>query len=64
VCIAHGFPQTPDVAIYQVRVTDASVSSIPIALMSRGTTAVMGANLDFSGVESEMFAQVVHGIIT
>jgi hypothetical protein len=57
-CIAHGLPSTPDVAIYQV----VSTASLPVALVSRGSSVVVWNNQN-AAVAGEMFAQVVHSII-
>lgn len=63
-CWAHGLPTTPDwaVPIPRAAAGSAAALSLPIHLVSRGTTGVIAYNPN-PAMDGELVAQYLHSII-
>lgn len=62
-CFAHSLPTTPDWAVPVIVGTAAiSASSVPLQLVSRGSTMVAYYNGNGAGANAEQVSQFVHSI--
>lgn len=63
-CFAHGLPTTPDWAFSIVKtVAGTPACSVPIALVSRGTAALIFENSNGGALNAEGAAQFCHSLI-